>query len=87
MKKFQRRIQYKNRVYNSVYEACNKLKISYSLVLSRLARGETVDDAFYKRRLAVKTKKIIVDKKIYRSLEEARRKLNPSENSRTVQGR
>lgn len=87
MKKFQRKIRYKNRVYNSVYEACNKLKIPYSLVLSRLARGESVDNAFIKGKLTVKTKKIVVDKKIYRSLEEARRKLNPSENSRTVQGR
>ena len=87
MKKFQRKIKYKNKVYNSVYEACNKLKISYSLVLTRLARGESVDNAFYKGKLTVKTKKIVIDKKIYRSLEEARRKLNPSENSRTVQGR
>ena len=31
--------------------------------------------------------KVKVDKKIYKSLEEARHKLNPKENSRTVHGR
>lgn len=86
-KRFQRKIKFKGKTYNSVYEACNKLKFSYSLALSRLAKGESVDNAFHKGRLTVKTKEIVVDKKIYRSLEEARRKLNPNENSRTVQGR
>ena len=86
-KRFQRKIKFKGKTYNSVYEACNKLKFSYSLALSRLAKGESIKNVFHKGKLSPKTKEVIVDSKKYRSLEEARRELNPEENSRTVQGR
>ena len=84
---FQKKIKYKGRTYNSVYEACKKLKFPYYLALSRLAKGETVEDAFSKGKLTPKTKEIIVDNKKYRNLEEARRKLNPKKSSRNISWR
>ena len=47
-KRFQRKIKFKGKTYKSVYEACNKLKFSYGLALSRLAKGESVENVFYK---------------------------------------
>ena len=84
---FQKKIKYKGRTYDSVYEACKKLKFPYYLALSRLAKGESVEDAFFKGKLTPKTKEIIVDNKKYRNLEEARRKLNPKKSSRNVHWR
>lgn len=86
-KDFQRKIKFKGKTYNSVYEACNKLKFSYSLVLSRLAKGESVENAFYKGRLSPRGIEIIIDKKKYRSIEEARLKLNPRASKRSVKWR
>ena len=86
-KPFQKKIKYKGKSYNSVYEACKKLKFPYYLALSRLAKGESVENAFFKGKLTPKTNEIIVDKKKYRNLEEARRKLNPKKSSRNVQWR
>ena len=50
-KKFQRKIKYKGKTYNSVYEACNELKFSYKLALSRLAKSESVENVFFKGKL------------------------------------
>ena len=86
-KPFQKKIKYKGKTYNSVYEACKKLKFPYYLARSRLAKGESVEDAFFKGKLTPKTKEIIVDNKKYRNLEEARRKLNPKKSTRNVQWR
>ncbi len=86
-KPFQKKIKYKGKSYNSVYEACKKLKISYSLALTRLARGETVEDAFFKGKLTQRRNQIKIGNKKYRSLEDARKKLNPKKSSRNVQWR
>ena len=86
-KKFQKKIKYKGKIYNSVYEACNELKFSYSLALSRLAKGESVENAFYKGRLSPKGIEIVIDKKKYRSLEDARIHLNPKASKRSVKWR
>ena len=86
-KDFQRKIKFKGKTYNSVYEACNKLKLSYSLALSRLAKGESVENAFYKGRLSPRGIEIIIDKKKYRSIEEARLKLNPKASKRSIKWR
>jgi len=84
---FQKKIKYKGKAYNSVYEACKKLKFPYYLALSRLAKGESVVNAFFKGKLPPKTNEIIVGKKKYRNLEETRRELNPKESGRSVQWR
>ena len=61
-KRFQRKIKFKGKTYNSVYEACNKLKFSYSLALSRLAKGESIKNVFHKGKLSPKTKELhIID--------------------------
>ena len=86
-KQFQKKIRYKNKTYDSVYDACNKLKIPYRLVLTRLSRGEKIKDAFHKGHLTQRRKILKIDGKVYRSLEEARKKLNPKESSKTVQQR
>jgi len=87
VKKFQKKITYKGRSYNSVYEASKKLNFSYRLALSRLARGETVEDAFFKGKLSSRRFEIKVGKKSYRSLEAARKDINPKLSSRNVNWR
>ena len=87
MKKFQRKIRLNGKTYNSVYEACKKLKFSYSLALSRLAKGESVKVAFSKGKLINKGIEIVVDNKKYRSLEDARHQLNPKASKRSVHWR
>ena len=67
-KRFQRKIKFKGKTYKSVYEACNKLRFSYGLALSRLAKGESVENVFYKGRLSPRGKEIIIGKKKYRSI-------------------
>ena len=86
-KKFQKKIKYKSKTYNSVYEACNKLKFPYHLALSRLAKGETVENTFYNGRLSPKGIQIVIDNKKYRSLEDARVHLNPKASKRAVKWR
>lgn len=86
-KVFQKKITYNNKTYSSVYEACKKLKLSYRLVLTRLSRGEKIKNAFQRGYLTKRRKIIKLNGKVYRSLEEARKKLNPKENYKTVQER
>ena len=87
MKKFQRKIKLNGKIYNSVSEACKKLKFSYSLALSRLAKGESVKNAFFKGKLLHKGIEVVVNNKKYRSLEDARLQLNPKASKRSVNWR
>lgn len=87
MKKFQRKIRLNAKTYRSVYETCKKLKFSYSLALSRLAKGESVNTAFSKGKLIAKGIEVVVDNKNYRSLEDARLQLNPKVSKRSVNWR
>jgi group I intron endonuclease len=86
-KRFQRKIKLNGKTYNSVYEACNKLKFSYKLALSRLAKGESVKNAFFKGKLLAKGIEVVIDNKKYRSLEDARLQLNPKASKRSVNWR
>ena len=86
-KKFQRKIKYKGKTYNSVYEACNELKFSYKLALSRLAKSESVENVFFKGKLSAKGIEVVIDNKKYRSLEDARVHLNPKVSKRSANWR
>lgn len=83
----QKKIKYRGKTYISVGEACRKLKFSYRLALSRLARKENIKDVFFRGKLIPKGNQIVVGKKKYRSIEDARLKLNPNVRLRLVHWR
>ena len=83
----QKKIKYRGNTYLSVGEACRKLKFPYKLALSRLAREESVKDVFFRGKLIPKGNQIVIDKKKYRSIEDARIQLNPKIRLRLVHWR
>ena len=84
---YQKKIKYRGKTYLSVAEACRKLKFSYALALIRLARKESIKDVFFRGKLIPRGNQIVIDKKKYRSIEDARLQLNPKVRLRSVHWR
>lgn len=80
-------INYKGIKLKSVSEASKKIGIPKYLIHTRLYRGESIEDALFKGKLSARRIKIKVNGKEYRSLNDARKDLNPDEDPKSVSWR
>ena len=82
-----RKIEFKGTKFKSVAEASKKIGIPRHIIHTRLRRGESIEDALFKGKLSARRIKITVDGKEYRSLNDARKYLNPHEDLKTISWR
>ena len=79
--------KFKGTKYKSVADASKKIGIPGHVILMRLKRGESIKDALFKGKLSPRGIKIIVEGTEYRSLNDARKDLNPNEDLKTISWR